>query len=262
MLRFGSAWISRRHRPRGEESLGEWGSRVLGRGGVEWLVAPAAGIYAASPDALSAAAVLGGRRRRGTRISPRRGMQELVDRSRRHTERARRPFLVQRTGHRARSERANRDLHRGAGCRAPAPVARAAARGSARPDPHGVAGHRHRILPAVSRRSARVRRAVSAILERRSTWGAVQHRCLSRAQSSPVGNLDLPFDSLRSLRAGQPFDSLRSLRAGQRSVVGRGRCSPPARGRSRRPHRSRRTSGCRVHHTAAQRAATLRQPQY
>ena len=79
MLRFGSAWISRRHRPRGDESLGEWGSRVLGRGGVEWLLAPAAGIYAASPDALSAAAILGGRRRRGTRLSPRRGMQELVD---------------------------------------------------------------------------------------------------------------------------------------------------------------------------------------
>ena len=79
MLRFGSAWISRRHRARGDESLGEWGSRVLGRGGVEWLVAPAAGIYAASPDALSAAAILGGRRRRGTRLSPRRGMQELVD---------------------------------------------------------------------------------------------------------------------------------------------------------------------------------------
>ena len=79
MLRFGSAWISRRHRPRGDESLGEWGSRVLGRGGVEWLIAPAAGIYAASPDALSAAAILGGRRRRGPRLSPRRGMQELVD---------------------------------------------------------------------------------------------------------------------------------------------------------------------------------------
>jgi len=80
LLRFGTAWISRRHRPRGEENLGEWGSRVLGRSAVEWLLAPAAGIYAASPDALSAVAVLGGRRRGGTRVSPRRGMQELVDR--------------------------------------------------------------------------------------------------------------------------------------------------------------------------------------
>ena len=79
LLRFGSAWISRRHRPRGDESFGEWGSRVLGRAGVEWLLAPAAGIYAASPDALSAAAILGGRRRRGTRLSPRRGMQEFID---------------------------------------------------------------------------------------------------------------------------------------------------------------------------------------
>ena len=80
LLRFGTAWISRRHRPRGEESLGEWGRRVLGPSGVEWLLAPVAGIYAASPDALSAVAVLGGRRRGGTRIAPRRGMQELVDR--------------------------------------------------------------------------------------------------------------------------------------------------------------------------------------
>ena len=80
LLRLGTAWISRRHRPRGDESLGEWGNRVLGRSAVEWLLAPVAGIYAASPDALSAVAVLGGRRRGGTRISPRRGMQELVDR--------------------------------------------------------------------------------------------------------------------------------------------------------------------------------------
>lgn len=80
LLRFGTAWISRRHRPRGEESLEEWGRRVIGRSALEWMLAPAAQIYAASPDALSAAAILGGRRRRGTRISPRRGMQELVDR--------------------------------------------------------------------------------------------------------------------------------------------------------------------------------------
>jgi len=80
LLRFGTAWISRRHRPRGEESLGEWGRRVIGPFALEWLLAPAAQIYAASPDALSAAAILGGRRRGGTRISPRRGMQELVDR--------------------------------------------------------------------------------------------------------------------------------------------------------------------------------------
>ncbi len=80
LLRAGTAWISRRHRPRGEESLGEWGRRVLGRRAVEWLLAPAAqGIYAASPDALSAVAALGWRRRGGLRISPRRGMQDLVD---------------------------------------------------------------------------------------------------------------------------------------------------------------------------------------
>lgn len=80
LLRVGTAWISRRHRPRVDESLGEWGRRVLGRSALEWLLAPAAQIYAASPDALSAVAILGGRRRGETRISPRRGMQELIDR--------------------------------------------------------------------------------------------------------------------------------------------------------------------------------------
>ena len=80
LLRVGSAWISGRHRPREEESLGEWGRRVVGRSALEWLVAPTAQIYAASPDALSAVAVLRGRRRGATRIAPLRGMQEAVDR--------------------------------------------------------------------------------------------------------------------------------------------------------------------------------------
>jgi len=80
LVRFGRAWISRRHRPRREESLGEWGRRVLGGSALEWLIAPAAQIYASSPDALSAAAVLDARRRGGTRMAPRRGMQELIDR--------------------------------------------------------------------------------------------------------------------------------------------------------------------------------------
>ena len=80
VLRAGAAWISRRHRPDGAESLAAWGRRTLGRAAVEWVVAPAAqGIYAAPADALSAVAVLGGRRRGGILISPRRGMQELVD---------------------------------------------------------------------------------------------------------------------------------------------------------------------------------------
>lgn len=79
MLRYGTAWISRRHRPRGEESLAEWGRRVIGRSGLEWLIAPAAQIYAASPDVLSAMAVRGTPRRREGRIAPRRGMQVLID---------------------------------------------------------------------------------------------------------------------------------------------------------------------------------------
>lgn len=77
-VRGGSAWITRRHRPRDDESLGEWGRRVMGRAPLTWLVAPTAQIYAASPDELSAEAVLGGRRR-STRLSPRNGMQELID---------------------------------------------------------------------------------------------------------------------------------------------------------------------------------------
>jgi oxygen-dependent protoporphyrinogen oxidase len=80
LLRLGTAWIAGQHRPRGEESLGEWGRRVVGQSALEWLLAPVSQIYAASPDALAAVAVRGGRRRRGKRISPRRGMQELVDR--------------------------------------------------------------------------------------------------------------------------------------------------------------------------------------
>ena len=80
LLRYGTAWLSRRHRPRGDETLGAWGRRVFGRSGLEWLIAPAAQIYAASPDALSAMAVRGTRRRREGRIAPRRGMQEFVDR--------------------------------------------------------------------------------------------------------------------------------------------------------------------------------------
>jgi oxygen-dependent protoporphyrinogen oxidase len=80
LLRFGTAWVSRRHRPRPEESLEEWGRRVIGRSALEWLLAPAAQIYATSPDALSATAVLDARRRGRTRMAPRRGMQELIDR--------------------------------------------------------------------------------------------------------------------------------------------------------------------------------------
>jgi oxygen-dependent protoporphyrinogen oxidase len=80
LLRLGTAWISRRHRPRERESLGEWARRVVGGPALDWLFAPAAQIYAASPDTLSAAAVLGSRRRGERRISPRGGMQELIDR--------------------------------------------------------------------------------------------------------------------------------------------------------------------------------------
>lgn len=80
LQRFGRAWIRRRHRPLEDERLGDWGRRVLGPAGLDWLVAPSAQIYGASPDALSAAAVLRGRRRGDTRVAPRRGMQDVIDR--------------------------------------------------------------------------------------------------------------------------------------------------------------------------------------
>ena len=76
------AWARRRMKARAGETVEEWGHRVLGRAGTEWLIAPALqGIYASPPSELSAAAVFSGRSNtRGTLVSAANGMGELIDR--------------------------------------------------------------------------------------------------------------------------------------------------------------------------------------
>jgi protoporphyrinogen oxidase len=79
--RFGANWITRRVRPRAQESVATWGTRVLGSPALTWLLAPALqGIYASPPDALSAVALFGKRRtRRGKLAAPPEGMSQLVN---------------------------------------------------------------------------------------------------------------------------------------------------------------------------------------
>jgi len=80
--RLASAWAGRRMRPRDGETVASWGRRVVGVAATTWLIAPALqGVYASSPDVLSARAVFGsGRRLRGVLAAPVGGMGELVDR--------------------------------------------------------------------------------------------------------------------------------------------------------------------------------------
>jgi oxygen-dependent protoporphyrinogen oxidase len=81
--RAASAWVRRDMRPRDRETVAEWGHRVAGRAATTWLIAPALqGIYASTPEQLSAPAIFGGRRPGGggRLIAPRTGMGELVDR--------------------------------------------------------------------------------------------------------------------------------------------------------------------------------------
>jgi oxygen-dependent protoporphyrinogen oxidase len=81
--RAASAWVRRDHRPHAGESVAAYGHRVIGPAATRWLIAPALqGIYATSPDVLSAAAIFGPSRGpgRGALIAPRGGMAELVDR--------------------------------------------------------------------------------------------------------------------------------------------------------------------------------------
>ncbi len=74
--------------PLGDESVASWSDRVWGRGATKWLIAPALqGIYAASVERLTAAAVFGrdgSRLPSGTRrpalIAPPNGMGELIER--------------------------------------------------------------------------------------------------------------------------------------------------------------------------------------
>jgi protoporphyrinogen/coproporphyrinogen III oxidase len=84
--RAASAWVRRDMRPRAdeEETVAVWGRRVVGPAATAWLIAPALqGIYATTPEELSAEAIFGGGRRPsggGRLVAPRGGMGELVDR--------------------------------------------------------------------------------------------------------------------------------------------------------------------------------------
>jgi oxygen-dependent protoporphyrinogen oxidase len=81
--RAASAWIRRDLRPHAGETVASWGQRVAGPAATRWLIAPALqGIYATTPDELSAPAIFGPGRGpgRGTLIAPRGGMGELIDR--------------------------------------------------------------------------------------------------------------------------------------------------------------------------------------
>lgn len=81
--RAASAWIRRDMRPHDRESVADWGRRVAGPATTTWLIGPALqGIYATTPDVLSASAIFGGRRPGGggKLFAPRTGMGELIDR--------------------------------------------------------------------------------------------------------------------------------------------------------------------------------------
>lgn len=84
VARAASAWVRRDMRPRHDETVATWGRRVVGPAATSWLLAPALqGIYATTPEELSAEAIFGGGRRPGgggKLLAPRGGMGELIDR--------------------------------------------------------------------------------------------------------------------------------------------------------------------------------------
>jgi oxygen-dependent protoporphyrinogen oxidase len=99
-LRFGISAASLRPRP--FETIADWGRRVIGRGGTDYLLTPAlGGIYAGDPERLSASLIFGraslperiGSNRpqkakvRGT-VAPPGGMQQLIDGLRNYLEQA------------------------------------------------------------------------------------------------------------------------------------------------------------------------------
>lgn len=84
-LAYGARALTlRATKPREEESVHEWALRVAGRPATDWLVGPALqGIYATSPERLSAKALFGmGARTRGPIVAPEGGMGELMARLR------------------------------------------------------------------------------------------------------------------------------------------------------------------------------------
>jgi oxygen-dependent protoporphyrinogen oxidase len=84
VARAASAWVRRDMRPRRDETVAVWGRRVAGPAATSWVLAPALqGIYATTPEELSAEAIFGGGRRPGgggKLLAPRGGMSELIDR--------------------------------------------------------------------------------------------------------------------------------------------------------------------------------------
>lgn len=80
--KLGWSYLTRRLRPRADESVEQFVQRVAGRAAATWFVAPALqGIYGAPADRLSATAVFGGLRRpRGGSAAPPGGMGEFIGR--------------------------------------------------------------------------------------------------------------------------------------------------------------------------------------
>lgn len=75
----GSSMLMRSAKPRDEETVGEWGRRVVGRAATTWALAPAAqGIYAAPVEKLSAQAIFGRKRGKIRSVAPRGGMGEFM----------------------------------------------------------------------------------------------------------------------------------------------------------------------------------------
>lgn len=79
-MRFAGAGLRRQLRARGDESMAEWGHRVVGPAATEWLLEPAMqGIYATRAAGLSAAALFNARRRgRRDMVAPARGMGDFA----------------------------------------------------------------------------------------------------------------------------------------------------------------------------------------
>ncbi len=85
--RWSRAALTRSTKPGSDETVARWSDRVFGAAATRQLLGPAlAGIYASSPDRLSAPLVIGRRRRRGRRqmavqmAAPERGMGQFVAR--------------------------------------------------------------------------------------------------------------------------------------------------------------------------------------
>ncbi len=83
------AFVTRSMGAESGETIDDWGRRVVGRAATQWLIGAALqGIYASSPDRLSAEAIFSGRRKGKTRIAtPAGGMGEFIDRLRDDLER-------------------------------------------------------------------------------------------------------------------------------------------------------------------------------